>query len=302
MDRVENTLFFFRQWRALLDKGNDLETARAHLNEKVSGLLPIDPVWNQPASGLDSSASFSHWAAKRLAESEHPAPILAALAPAFERLYMARHRFQTLLTETLRYPSLILLMGLLVVGILYTRVLPIFDQLYASIEPPAGYQLAHTVNPIAIGLFLVLLVGSLTLEWQIRRCMATGRFLPAWIVRLPVLGRVFGLFQEGLMLNYLAVAMAQEKDLGQATDHLQSLVPFAQSPLRRTLSFLAQASALGNLSEEMSAALQTWQTKLLAKPNLLGIQILLILLMSLIIAIFLISTYLPLFRMAAIFG
>ena len=54
---------------------------------------------------------------------------LAALADFFEQ----RHRTRRQLTSAVAYPSLILALMLLVVGVLLIKVLPVFDQVYASL-------------------------------------------------------------------------------------------------------------------------------------------------------------------------
>ena len=144
---------------------------------------------------------------------------LSALA----EYYQQRHRTQRLLTSALWYPAMTLVLMLVVVGVLLVRVLPIFDQVYASLGThmtgaAAGLlQLGKGIRALLPVLFVLLGVGAilclLTAWWPAFREKVTGCWQKAFADR-----GIRRKFSNARYLQGLALATGSGMALEQALE------------------------------------------------------------------------------------
>ena len=149
--------------------------AAALLSEKLEEGLPL---WN----AMEAAGCFPQGVAALVRIGEESGRLEEALF-ALADYYEMRCRTGKLLQNTLRYPAMTLSLMLLVVGVLLVKVLPIFDQVYASLGSrltgvAAGLlQLGSWIKgglPMFFGLLaLALILALLYAKWEAFRRNAT---------------------------------------------------------------------------------------------------------------------------------
>jgi type IV pilus assembly protein PilC len=208
------------------------------------------------------------------------AEVLVRLADFLE----SRQRLNTKVRSAMVYPTVVLIVAILVFWAMLTFVLPVFQGLFKNIggELPAYTQLLILLSEYARSIWMVMCVGAIVaLVWSIRRYYETdaGRYqIDALALRIPVFGdlvnkvavarfsRTFGtLIRAGVpMLNALDVVKetAGNAVIAQAMERVYTEVrqggtvskPMSRNPIFPTMvtQMIAVGEETGKLDDMLA--------------------------------------------------
>ena len=236
------------------EEGHPWDTVLAEMGTALDGGAYLSDV-------LECSGVFPRYVYGMVHIGEETGRTEEALASLAD-YYNERCRVNKLIRSSLAYPSLILGVMLVVVGVLLIKVLPVFDAVYASMGSrltglaggllQTGQALEHLL-PVLFGLLLLIILAAalFSLCPPCRRAM-TQFFQKHWGD-----SGIFRKFHNARFARALAMGLQSGLSLDEAMDLARMLLSDAPPALRRCTDCMAM------LEENMSLAEAVEKTGLL---------------------------------------
>lgn len=183
---------------------------------------------------------------------------LEEVLSALGAFYDQRSRSNRQIKHALAYPSVILVLMLVVIGVLLTKVLPVFDEVYTSLGSrltgvAAGLlhlgQLLDTAMPVLLGILALVVLAALLYTY----CVPVKEKANAWwTARFGDRG-ASRKFNDANFARALAMGLSSALPLEDAVEQaamLLSDIPGAAERCRRCAQSLRSGSALADAMKE----------------------------------------------------
>lgn len=238
---------------------------------------------------------------------------------------------KTKVRKALTYPTLVLIVGMVITVVMLMTVVPKFAALYQNFNAalPAITQciidLAHGLKAHASSLVTIIIISALGIRISYRHSHQFKCYCDQWILTLPIIGKLLHQSQMTLFSQTLAMLLTAGIPLLNALQSLQQLIltaPYQQAmtttieqvasgqSLHQSLAKSAffprpfiQIIALGEQTGRIDHLLQTYATQSAQQVSQTVAQIqtllepLLMVLIGTIVAVLVMALYLPIFEM-----
>ncbi|MBI5216805.1 MAG: type II secretion system F family protein [Ignavibacteriae bacterium] len=264
-------------------------------------------------------------------ESGRLGEVLSYLALYLEKVANLKRKFR----QAMMYPSVVISVAVLAVIVLLVFIVPTFAEMYKSIqvELPATTQAVLWLSAIVtehgmkvIGLFMVIVI----LSWGTLKSPRTYRIFERLLMRLPYIGEMFTNNHIARFCRTLGTLLHAQVSLIEALNVTRRILPHEEmqkeielinkhvqqgntvaGPLIKSKIFppmVAQMIAVGEETSELDAMLlrvaEYYEKELDSKMETLSsiIEPVIILLLGIIVAVILVSMYLPMFDVVNMVG
>jgi type IV pilus assembly protein PilC len=202
---IEAVATFSRQLSTLVDVGIPLLKSLKLLEPRTSNLI-LQRIINQVAQDIETGNSFSEALSKyprvfsklfvnmiKVAEKGGSLErSLKIVADAIEKEDNIKRKIK----NALRYPIITLVAAILVVGVLFAGVIPIFRDLYSSqdMELPLPTRLLIGISNIIMGywwLWFAILIGLIAFHFAYRKTPSGQRFYDKLKMKFPIFGPLY---------------------------------------------------------------------------------------------------------------